>query len=195
MDTHRGHTEDPKPGPFCFLKRVPSLCPSVHPSLHFLPGLPYRNIRTHGMNELILRACGSGRTWKTHTSLVPWFPHMNPFVAFIKVPTPAYHQGLHSVFDGHRCSSSFLKRHDNARGLAWGGGARSVTSFHWKPLGRPRPSALLAASMANICPQSHVGAQTCEPFEPCEPCKQSGPLGMHVRIYRRVLCHRWHLFS
>lgn len=72
----------------------------------------------------------------------------------------------------------FPEGRDNGAGLA---------SFHREPP--------LAASTANVCPQSHVGAQTREPFEPRRPCKQSGPLGMHVRIHRRALCRRWHLFS
>lgn len=74
------------------------------------------------------------------------------------------------------------ERHDNRTGLA------RRAAFDLPP---PTP-VLLAASTTNVCPQSHVGAQTREPFE---PCKQSGPPGMHVRIYRSALCHRWHLFS
>lgn len=103
-----------------------------------------------------------------------------------KVPAPD-RQGSRPAFHGRGPSSSFPKDPDNGAGLARGVGVFSSEA--------PRSGALLAASMAGVCPRSHVGARTREPSEPRRPCKQSGPLGMHVRIYRRVLCHRWHLFS
>lgn len=168
------HTDDPK-------QDLPGFLQGFHPSAHFSTT---PTVRGHVCLDLSQE--GTPETFQLLVETFPlqmssslWENLENTHIQ--KVPAPD-RQGSRSAFHGRTLSSSFPKDPDNGAGLAWGSPP-------------PRSGALLAASMAAVCPQSHVGAQTREPSEPRRPCKQSGPLGMHVRIYRRVLCHRWHLFS